>query len=368
MERIPYLDLGKTHEGMREELDEAYRRVMSRQWFIGGEEDGAFEREFAAYCGARHCVGVGNGLDALRLILLAYGIGSGDEVILPANTFIATVLAVSYVGATPVFVDADRETYLLDASKVEERITSRTRAIVVVHLYGRAANVKPLREIADAHGLRLIEDAAQAHGASVGGKMAGSLGDAAAFSFYPGKNLGALGDAGAVVTDDGQVADRVRAYGNYGSREKYHHVYKGCNSRLDELQAAFLSAKLRHLDQWNEERRKIARQYGEGIRGDKARCPQIPEDEREHVFHIYPVLVRDRDRFIERLARAGIEANIHYPVPILEQPAYAEYKKDMGEYPVTAEICKSEASLPLYPGMTEEQVERVIKCVNEFGG
>lgn len=366
MTQIPYLDLEKIHQGIQEELDEAYHQVMNRQWFIDGKADEAFEREFASYCGVKECIGTGNGLDAIRLILQAYGIGYGDEVIVPANTFIATVLAITYVGATPVFVDADENTYNINPQKVEEKITDKTKAIIVVHLYGRAVDVEPFREIADKYSLKLIEDAAQAHGAVVKGKRTGSLGDAAAFSFYPGKNLGALGDAGAVVTNDKEVADRVRALGNYGSYEKYHHVYKGCNSRLDELQAAFLSVKLKYLDKWNEERRKIAARYAKEICNVKVVLPNMPKDIKEHVFHIYPVLVENRTEFIEYLREQGIATNVHYPIPIVEQKAYEEFRGQIETYPVTKKICAQEVSLPLYPGMTEEEIGRVISCVNQY--
>ncbi len=366
MMQIPYLNLETLHKPIQKELDVAYKDVMQRQWFIGGEADKKFEEAFAAYCGAHYCVGTGNGLDAIRLILLAYGIGEGDEVIVPANTFIATVLAITYVGATPVFVDADLETYNIDIGKIEEKITERTKAIIVVHLYGRVVDVPAVREIADRHGLKVIEDAAQAHGAMINGQRTGALGDAAAFSFYPGKNLGALGDAGAVVTNDKEVADKVRAYGNYGSYEKYNHVYQGCNSRLDELQAAFLSVKLCYLEEWNEERRRIAKIYAENIKNSKVILPQMPKDRKEHVFHIYPVLVRERDAFVDYLKEHGIATNIHYPTPITEQAAYQEYHGQINQYPVTEQICAQEVSLPLYPGMLEEQIEWVIACVNQF--
>lgn len=366
MHEIPYLDLKKIHEPIQNELDRAYREVMDRQWFIGGEADHTFEQKFAAYCGAKACVGTGNGLDAIRLILLAYGIGAGDEVIVPANTFIATVLAITYVGATPVFVDADSKTYTIDLSAVEEKITHRTKAIIVVHLYGRAVDVEPIRALSKKYGIKIIEDAAQAHGASVRGEKVGKLGDAAAFSFYPGKNLGALGDAGAVVTDDEELAAKVRAYGNYGSYQKYCHVYKGCNSRLDELQAAFLTVKLPYLDKWNEERRKIAESYAAGIVNEKVTLPQMPADPQEHVFHIYAVLVKEREKFVEHLRSSGIMTNIHYPTPIMEQEAYQEWKGQAEHYPVTRRICAEEVSLPLYPGMTEDEIKRVISCVNEF--
>lgn len=366
MMQIPYLNLETLHKPIQKELDVAYKDVMQRQWFIGGEADKKFEEAFAAYCGAHYCVGTGNGLDAIRLILLAYGIGEGDEVIVPANTFIATVLAITYVGATPVFVDADLETYNIDIGKIEEKITERTKAIIVVHLYGRVVDVPAVRAIADRHGLKVIEDAAQAHGAMINGQRTGALGDAAAFSFYPGKNLGALGDAGAVVTNDKEVADKVRAYGNYGSYEKYNHVYQGCNSRLDELQAAFLSVKLCYLEEWNEERRRIAKIYAENIKNSKVILPQMPKDRKEHVFHIFPVLVRERDAFVEYLKVHGIATNIHYPTPITEQAAYQEYHGQVNQYPVTEQICAQEVSLPLYPGMTEVEVDWIITCVNQY--
>lgn len=366
MINVPYLDLGKIHANIQDKLDVAYHEVTKRQWFIGGEADRCFEQQFAAYCGVSECVGTGNGLDALRLILLAYGIGEGDEVIIPANTFIATALAVTYVGAKPVFVDADSETYNIDVSRIEEKITDRTKAIIIVHLYGRAVDVAPVQKIADKYSLKLIEDAAQAHGACIDGKRVGGLGDAAAFSFYPGKNLGALGDAGAVVTRDKELADKVRAYGNYGSYVKYHHVYQGCNSRLDEYQAAFLSVKLNYLEMWNEERRRIAQRYHTQIENSNVVLPALPKDNRQHVYHIYPLLVEKRAEFVEYLGKQGIAVNIHYPIPIVEQEAYQQYRGQIADYPVTQRICAQEVSLPLYPGMTEEQIEWVITCVNNF--
>lgn len=364
--QIPYLDLRTVHEKLEKELDKAYHEVMDRQWFIGGKADKRFEKEFAEYCKAAECVGTGNGLDAIRLILLAYGIGSGDEVIVPANTFIATALAVSYVGAVPVFVDASLESYTIDPDKIEEKITKKTKAIIAVHLYGRCADMKQICRLAKKYSLRVFEDAAQAHGAQVDGKKAGTFGDAAAFSFYPGKNLGALGDAGAVITNNKEIAEKIRAYGNYGSIEKYNHIYRGCNSRLDELQAAFLSVKLKYLDEWNEERRRIAEKYTNEIHNVKIICPRMPEDEREHVFHIYPILVENRADFIGFLKKQGIMTNVHYPIPIMEQGAYADYRGQIVNYPVTKRICAQEVSLPLYPGMSEEQIKRVIACVNCF--
>lgn len=366
MIKVPYLDLRGIHQGIQEELDMAYRRVMDSGWFIRGAEGCAFEKEFASYCGVKECVGTGNGLDAIRLILLGYGIGSGDEVIVPANTFIATVLAVTDVSATPVFVDVDWETCNIDVCQVEKKITARTRAIIAVHLYGRMAEMDALRTIADQHGLKLIEDAAQGHGASLKGRRAGSWGDAAAFSFYPGKNLGAFGDAGAIVTNDKILADKIRALGNYGSHEKYNHIYRGCNSRLDELQAAFLGVKLRYLDGWNEERQKIARKYMAEIYNRKVCLPKLPEDINEHVFHIFPLLVEDRKDFIEYLDSRGIAVNAHYPIPITEQKAYESYHGEIKRCPITKEICEKEVSIPLYPGMKKEQIEWVIESINQY--
>ncbi|MDE6846798.1 MAG: DegT/DnrJ/EryC1/StrS family aminotransferase [Lachnospiraceae bacterium] len=362
---IPYLDLNRIHEPIREELDQVYRDVMERQWFIHGTWCTRFEQEFAAYCGAGHCIGVGNGLDAIRLILQAMDIGTGDEVIVPANTFIATVLAVTYVGATPVFVDADENTYNIDLSKVEEKITSRTKAVIAVHLYGHVVDMAPLEELRRKYGFRLIEDAAQGHGGMLGDRRTGSLSDAAAFSFYPGKNLGALGDGGAVVTDDKELADRVRALSNYGSKEKYVHMYKGCNSRLDELQAGFLSIKLPLLDKWNEMRRQIASEYCRRIVSDSIQLPKW-EGGNDHVFHIFPILCEKRDELAAYLKECGIGTNVHYPTPIYMQGAYQESAGLLGQYPVTEKICRQEVSIPLYPGLQEDEKDYIIKCLNEF--
>ena len=363
---VPYLDLGKIHNEIQVELDEAYRQVMNRQWFIGGIANQQFEEAFASYCGTKECIGTGNGLDAIRLILQAYEIGRGDEVIVPANTFIATALAVTYVGATPIFVDADRDTYNIDINQIEDKITERTKAIIVVHLYGRAVNVSNIREIAEKYDLKLIEDAGQAHGAAIGKNKVGNLGDAAAFSFYPGKNLGAMGDGGAVVTNDKALADRIRAYGNYGSYTKYNHVHQGCNSRLDELQAAFLLVKLKYLDKWNAERRRIATIYENELKNERLKLPTQPDCIEAHVFHIYPILVEDRVNFIRYMQESGIMVNVHYPIPIMEQKAYKQYNGQADLYPITQMICRQEVSLPLYPGMEEEQIRWIIKYVNNF--
>lgn len=320
---IPYLNLAPIHDPLKEELEGKFRDVLNQEWFVQGKECVRFEESFAAFCGAKYCVGVGNGLDAIRAILQAYGIGAGDEVIVPANTFIATVLAISYVGATPVLVDADSATYNINPGKIAEKITSRTKAIIVVHLYGRVVEMEPVLAIAREHGLKVIEDSAQAHGARYEGACTGSLGDAAAFSFYPGKNLGALGDGGAVTTNDEELAKKVRAICNYGSYRKYCHVFKGCNSRLDEVQAALLSVKLPHLKEWNEARKDIAEKYNKGIQNPIFTLPQ-GFDRDGHVFHIYPLLCPEREKLVSYLEAKGIHTNIHYPTPIPLQGAYLE--------------------------------------------
>lgn len=364
--KIPYLNLATIHDPIREDLEEAFDEVLSEEWFIRGKATENFESKFAQYCGVKYCVGVGNGLDAIKLILLAMGIGEGDEVIVPANTFIATVLAITQVGATPIFVDADIHTYNIDINKIEQAISERTKAIIAVHLYGRLCEMGLICEIAKKYNLKVVEDAAQAHGAHLNGKFAGSFGDAGAFSFYPGKNLGCLGDGGAVITNDRKLAEKVKAISNYGSKEKYNHIYKGCNSRLDELQAAFLGKKLPYLEQWNKERRKIAKEYFDKINNPKVRLPEMPKEESCHVFHIFAVMVEDRQNFIEYMNGREIMTNIHYPKAIMEQAAYSEYKEKEKQYPITRYICNSEVSLPLYPGMTCEMIEWLIESVNKF--
>ncbi len=365
MEKIPYLNLKHIHAPIQKELDAVYRDITARQWFIQGEYDSRFEQEYASYCGTRYCIGAGNGLDAIRLILLGIGVGEGDEVIVPAHTFIATVLAVTYVGATPVFVDVDRETCNIDIDKIEEKITGKTKAVIGVHLYGRAVDFKKLQYFKEKYGLYLIEDAAQAHGSVLGDKKVGNLGDAAAFSFYPGKNLGALGDAGAVTTNDEKLAEKIRAIANYGSLQKYQHIYKGCNSRLDEIQAGFLSVKLKYLDRWNDERRKIAERYQEGITNKKIKLPAW-DGGNGHVFHIYPVFCDDRQELSDYLAEKNIQTNIHYPTPICRQGAYQEFSSQADKYPVANDICAHELSIPLYPGLTEEEQEYIVECLNRY--
>ncbi|HCE66824.1 MAG: erythromycin biosynthesis sensory transduction protein eryC1 [Geobacteraceae bacterium GWC2_55_20] len=360
--KIPFLDLQAAYLELAPELDEAYHRVMQSGWFILGGEVDAFEREFADYCDAKQCIGVGNGLEALHLILRAMDIGPGDEVIVPSNTYIATWLAVSYAGATPVAVEPDRRTFNLDSARIEAAITPRTRAIIAVHLYGQPADMDPIIEIARRHNLRVIEDAAQAHGARYKGRRAGSLGDAAGFSFYPGKNLGALGDGGAVTTDDENLAERIRVLRNYGSSIKYHNELKGYNSRLDELQAAFLRVKLRQLDAWNARRSAIADCYCDTLRNSGLTLPFVPEW-ADPVWHLYVVGSRLRDLLQQQLAGQGIGTMIHYPIPPHLQPAYADLKMRPGDFPVAEKMAEQVISLPIGPQLSSADQELIANCI-----
>ena len=363
--RIPFVSFIPLENELDKDLRAAFDRVLARSWYIEGEEDKAFEEAFAGYCGVKYAVGTGNGLDALMLALKALGIGEGDEVIVPSNTYIATALAVTYVGANPVFVEPVIDTFNIDPSLIEEKITPATKAIMPVHLYGQVCDMDPVMEIAEKHDLYVIEDCAQAHGATYKGRKAGTFGDAAGFSFYPGKNLGALGDAGAVVTNNKDLADKVRALGNYGSDYKYHHIYQGNNSRLDELQAAFLAAKLPLLDKVNEDRRRIAKAYSEGITNDKVILPYVRED-CVPVWHIYAVRCGERDALEKHLNDLGIGTNKHYPIPIHLQECYKDLGIAQGCLPIAEQISATELSLPLYYGMTDEQIRFVIDSVNSF--
>ncbi len=347
------------------ELRDAFARVLNASWYIEGKEDTAFEAAFAEYCSSKYCIGVGNGLDALMLALKALGIKAGDEVIVPSNTYIATALAVTYTGATPVFVEPDIRTYDIDPAKIEEKITSRTRAIMPVHLYGMPCDMDPITEIAKKHGLFIVEDCAQAHGAEYKGRRIGSFGDAAGFSFYPGKNLGALGDAGAAVTNNKELADKIRALGNYGSDYKYHHIYQGNNSRLDEMQAAFLAAKLPHLDRMNAERRRIADIYLKGITNPDITLPFIP-DNVVPVWHIFAVRTERRDELAAYLEEKGIHTNKHYPIPMHLQLCYEDLNIKEGELPIAETISRTELSLPMFYGITDEMVDYVIDAINAF--
>ena len=363
--KIPFSDFRAMHNELKDELQNAYTRVMDNSWFIDGAEKKAFEEEFAAYCEAKYSVGVGNGLEAIRLLLEAYEIGEGDEVIVPSSTFIATALAVTYTGATPVFVEVNPKTYVMDANLIEEKITDRTKAIVVVQLYGQCADMDAINEIATRHNLKVIEDAAQAHGCLYKGRKVGSLGDAAAFSFYPGKNLGALGDGGAITTSDKAIADKVRALANYGSDVKYHHIYQGTNSRLDEMQAAFLRVKLPELDKWNAWRQKVAKRYLEGINNPKIILPEVA-DYCLPVWHIFAVRCDDRDALEKYLNEAGIGTTIHYPIAMHLQECYKDLGFSEGAFPIAEEIAATEISLPMYYGITDEEVQYVIDTINAF--
>ena len=362
---IPFVTFKPLEKELDSELRGAFDRVYTNSWYIEGKEDAAFEKAFAEFCGTDYCVGCGNGLDALMLSLKALGIGAGDEVIVPSNTYIATALAVTYVGAMPIFVEPNINTYNINPSLIEEKITEKTKAIMPVHLYGQACDMDPIMEISRKHKLFVVEDCAQAHGATYKGKKIGSFGDTAGFSFYPGKNLGALGDGGAVVTKNKALADKVRALGNYGSYFKYHHIYQGNNSRLDELQAAFLSAKLPHLDRMNTERKRIAARYLNEIKNDKVILPYVI-DSVEPVWHIFAIRCKERDALADYLKEAGIGTNKHYPIPIHLQDAYKELGIKKGELPIAEEISATELSLPMYYGMAEEEISYVVEKINEF--
>lgn len=363
---IPFVSFVPMHNEIRKELDAAYAKVMDSNYFIQGTECAKFEEEFAEYIGSKYCIGVANGLDAIYLILRAMGIGAGDEVIVPSNTYIATALAVSYAGATPVFVEPTMETYNIDVTRIEEKITDKTKVIIPVHLQGRAADMDAVNAIAAKYGLKVIEDSAQAHGAKYKGTKIGTLSDAAAFSFYPGKNLGALGDGGCVTTNDKELADKIRAIGNYGSDVKYHHIYMGTNSRLDEIQAAFLRVKLAKLDKWNEARREIAARYLSEINNPLIKLPLATSDEYEHVYHVFVIRCDKRDELEAYLKDRGIGTVKHYPIPMHLQPAYSELNIPQGALPIAEEISNTVLSIPMYYGMTDEEIGYVIDTINAF--
>lgn len=360
---VPFLDLGQLHQAIREPLDEAYRRVMDSAWFIMGPELEAFETEFAHYCEVKHCIGVGNGLEALHLLLKAYDIGPGDEVIVPSNTFIATWLAVTQCGATPVPVEPNLETHNIDAAQVGSAITSRTRAIMPVHLYGQAADMDPINALAAKHGLVVIEDAAQAQGARYKRRRAGSLGHAAATSFYPGKNLGAFGDGGAVLTNDNAIAEKVKQLRNYGSKVKYQHDLPGYNSRLDELQAAFLRVKLTVLDAWNARRREVADQYSRLLANAEVVLPYLPEY-AEPVWHLYVIRSQRRDALKMHLERNGISTVIHYPIPPHQQACYADSPEH--SLPIADLLAGEVLSLPMSPTISDGQISHVVNAIKTF--
>ena len=374
---VKFLDLHKVNERFRDEMDAATKRVLDSGWYLLGKESEAFEGEFAAFCGVKHAIGCANGLDALKLVIRAYGFGPGDEIIAPANTYIASLIAISANGATPDLVEPDVGTYLIDPARIEEKITPRTKAIMVVHLYGRVCAMETINAIAKKHGLKVIEDCAQAHGAFCGGgretgdvRRVGGLGDAAGFSFYPGKNLGCLGDGGAVTTNDDGLAKKIRALRNYGSDVKYHFPYRGTNSRLDEIQAAWLRVKLPHLDADNARRAEIAARYCREIANPAVTLPDNRTIEQSNnsllsnVWHVFPVRTGRRDEFQAYLAEKGIQTVIHYPIPPHRQPAYTEWH-DL-KLPVTEKIHETIVSLPISPVMMDEEVSEVIAAVNAW--
>lgn len=362
---IPFVDLQTQYQGLKPDVDAAVLAVMQRGDFILGRAVAEFEKAFAEYCGAEYCVGVDSGYSALELIIRAYDIGPGDEVITAANTFIATTLAISNAGATPVLVDCDPKTYNLDANKIEAAITSRTKAIMPVHLYGQTADMDAILAIARKHNLYVFEDAAQASGARYKGRMAGSLGDAAAFSFYPGKNLGAYGDGGAVTTSDADIAEKIRLLRNIGQKVKYFHEVKGFNNRLDTMQAAVLGVKLPHLDGWNENRRRAAAAYAEQL-ADLPMVTPTTADYAEHIFHLYVVRVENREPLMEYLKERGIATGLHYPIPIHLQPAYAELGYERGDFPVTEAYAETILSLPIFPELDEVKVAYVTNAIRDY--
>ena len=365
MRKIPWVSFAPMQKEIEKEVLSKFAELYETSIYIQGDAYNKFNKEFAEYCGAKYAIGVGNGLDALMLLLRAYNIGEGDEVIIPSNTFIATALAVTYVGAKVVFVEPILEQYNINPDLIEEKITNKTKAIIAVHLYGQCADMDKINAIAKKHNLIVLEDAAQAHGATYKGRRAGSLADGAGFSFYPGKNLGALGDGGAVTTNDPEIAKKVAALCCYGSDYKYHHIYKGVNSRLDEIQAAFLSIKLKNLDRWNKNRSEIANRYLNQIKNPNIALPIIAEG-NEHVWHIFAVRCSKRDALEKYLNDLGIGTNKHYPTPMHLQGAYEDLKMKKGDLPLAEEISETELSIPMYYGMSKEDVDYVIEALNNF--
>lgn len=363
--KIPFVSFEPMHKEIEEEILTKFKKVYEKNWFIFGDELTQFEREFANYCETKYCIGCGNGLDALHLILKGYDIKEGDEVIVPSDTFIATALAVSYCGAKPVFVEPDINTYEIDPNLIEAAITKKTKAIIVVQLYGQASDMDKINAIAKKHNLKVVEDAAQAHGTKYKGKKVGSLADAAGFSFYPGKNLGALGDGGAVVTDDKQLADKIRALSNYGSIEKYNHIYKGFNSRLDEVQASFLRIKLRKLDKWNENRKAIAEKYIKGIKNNNIILPKTAEY-TESNWYVFVIRTDRRGELQTYLDNQGIGTVIHYPISMHLQKCYEDLGYIKGDLLIAEKIANEVLSLPMWYGMKDEEIEYVIEKINNW--
>lgn len=367
--QIPYIYLKRETNFIHKELLQGVEQVIDSGWFLNGNELQNFETEFSNYCGTKACVGTGNGLDALKIILLAYkqmhGWNDGDEVIVPAHTFIASALSIVQAGLKPVFCDVRQEDYLLNAQKLSAKITPKTKAVVAVHLYGKLCDMPAIKQIASQYNLKIIEDAAQAHGATdIQGLKAGNIGDAAAFSFYPTKNLGALGDAGAIVTNDLALANLCRKIANYGQTIKYQHDYVGVNSRMDEIQAAILRAKLSHLDENNSLRAKIAHRYLNNIQNPCIHLPYQGKVVSNTVWHIFPIFCTHRDQLQNYLRSRGIDTLIHYPIPPHLQKAFIEYNTQ--SFPMAEKICKEELSIPLYPSLSNEEIEYIIQTINQF--
>lgn len=362
---IPFLDLKAQYKSIKGEVKKAVESIFENCAFVGGKEVETFERNFADYCKVPYCVGVGNGTDALWLTLKAMDIGPGDEVILPANTFIATAEAISAVGAQPVFVDQDNDTYTINTGEISARISEKTKAIIAVHLYGQPADMDPILEIAAQHGIKVIEDAAQAHGAEYKGRRIGSIGDAACFSFYPGKNLGAYGDGGAVVTNDQKLADQVRLLSQHGSKVKYSHEIAGYNSRLDGIQAAILNVKMNYIEQWTEARRKNASLYRELLKDTEIILP-IEKEEVRHVYHLFVVRVKNRDAVQKQLLERGIQTGIHYPTPIHLTEAYKGLGIPAGTFPISEEYASDLLSLPMFAELTKKQIKEICKALKEI--
>ena len=360
---IKFLDLTSINKMYEDEIKDRFQSIFDKGWYLQGEENDIFNKVFAAYCGTKYAVGVANGLDALNLIIKAYGFGPGDEIIVPANTYIASVLAISENGCKPVLVDPDLDTYNINPDLIERAITPKTKAIMVVHLYGQAVEMEKIWKLAEKYNLKIIEDSAQAHGAMYKGRRVGNLGDASGFSFYPGKNLGCLGDGGAVTTNDEELYLKIKAIANYGSNKKYVNLYKGVNSRLDELQAAVINVKLPHLDEDNNKRRKIANYYIENINNPLIILPKMLHEDI-HVWHLFVVRTENRDKLQSYLQSNGIQTLIHYPIPIHKQEAYKEWNNL--SYPITEKIHYEVLSLPISPVMTQREIEKVVEVINAY--
>ena len=360
---IKFLDLEKINNRFRDEINERIKTVLDKGWYLQGDENKVFEKNFADFVATKHCIGCANGLDALNLIIRGYGFKEKDEILVPSNTYIASILAISENNCTPVLVEPDINTYNINPDLIEEKITEKTKAIMIVHLYGQAVQTDKILNIAKKYNLKVIEDSAQAHGAIYNGKKTGNLGDASGFSFYPGKNLGCMGDGGCVCTNDDELAQKIRAIANYGSDRKYHHIYKGVNSRLDEIQAGILDIKLKYLDKDNSRRQMISKYYRENIKNEKIILPET-YDEKAHVWHIFAIRTQNRNKLQEYLKDNDIQTLIHYPTPPHKQGAYKEWENK--NYPISEEIHRTVLSLPMSPVLEDCEIEKIVEVVNEY--